>query len=166
MSETNETEEQVSEDDWAAAMGEQATVESANAAEAQPAAIFEEFSASGEKSAMPQGFDMILDTVSADHSLDAYMQLLKVDGSLVMVGVPPKPQQVSAFSLIMPRRNLSGSLIGGIAETQEMLDWCGAHGVDCDIELIPIQRINEAWDRVLRADVKYRFVIDMWSMRW
>ena len=112
-----------------------------------------------------RSLDMILDTVSADHPLDAYMQLLKVDGSLVMVGVPPKPQQISAFSLIMPRRNLSGSLIGGIPETQEMLDWCGAHGVDCDIELIPIQRINEAWDRVLKADVKYRFVIDMASMR-
>jgi uncharacterized zinc-type alcohol dehydrogenase-like protein len=110
-------------------------------------------------------FDMLLDTVSADHPLDAYMRLLKVDGSLVMVGVPPKPQQISAFSLILPRRNLSGSLIGGIAETQEMLDFCGANGIACDIELIPMQRINEAWDRVLRADVKYRFVIDMASLR-
>jgi uncharacterized zinc-type alcohol dehydrogenase-like protein len=108
---------------------------------------------------------MILDTVSADHSLDAYMQLLKVDGSLVLVGVPPKPQQISAFSLIMPRRNLSGSLIGGVAETQEMLDWCGAHGVECDIELIRMDEINAAWDRVLKADVKYRFVIDMASLR-
>jgi uncharacterized zinc-type alcohol dehydrogenase-like protein len=110
-------------------------------------------------------FDMILDTVSADHSLDAYMQLLKVDGSLVLVGVPPKPQQISAFSLIMPRRNLSGSLIGGVAETQEMLDWCGTHGVECDIELIRMDEINAAWDRVLKADVKYRFVIDMASLR-
>jgi uncharacterized zinc-type alcohol dehydrogenase-like protein len=110
-------------------------------------------------------FDMILDTVSADHSLDAYMQLLKVDGSLVLVGVPPKPQQISAFSLIMPRRNLSGSLIGGVAETQEMLDWCGTHGVECDIELIRMDQINEAWDRVMKADVKYRFVIDMASLR-
>jgi uncharacterized zinc-type alcohol dehydrogenase-like protein len=110
-------------------------------------------------------FDMLLDTVSADHPLDAYMRLLRVDGSLVMVGVPPKPQQISAFSLILPRRNLSGSLIGGIAETQEMLDFCGANGIACDVELIPMQRINEAWDRVLRADVKYRFVIDMASLR-
>ena len=110
-------------------------------------------------------FDMLLDTVSADHPLDAYMQLLRVDGSLVMVGVPPKPQQISAFSLILPRRNLSGSLIGGIAETQEMLDFCGANGIACDIELIPMQRINEAWERVLRADVKYRFVIDMASLK-
>jgi uncharacterized zinc-type alcohol dehydrogenase-like protein len=110
-------------------------------------------------------FDMILDTVSADHSLDAYMQLLKVDGSLVLVGVPPKPQQISAFSLIIPRRNLSGSLIGGVAETQEMLDWCGTHGVECDIELIRMDQINEAWDRVMKADVKYRFVIDMASLR-
>jgi uncharacterized zinc-type alcohol dehydrogenase-like protein len=108
---------------------------------------------------------MILDTVSADHSLDAYMQLLKVDGSLVLVGVPPKPQQISAFSLIMPRRNLSGSLIGGVTETQEMLDWCGVHGVECDIELIRMDEINAAWDRVLKADVKYRFVIDMASLR-
>jgi uncharacterized zinc-type alcohol dehydrogenase-like protein len=110
-------------------------------------------------------FDMLLDTVSADHPLDAYMRLLRVDGSLVMVGVPPKPQQISAFSLILPRRNLSGSLIGGIAETQEMLDFCGANGIACDIELIPMQRINEAWERVLRADVKYRFVIDMASLK-
>ena len=110
-------------------------------------------------------FDLIVDTVSADHSFDAYMQLLRVDGSLVLVGVPPKPQQISAFSLIMPRRNLSGSLIGGIAETQEMLDFCGANGVACDIELIRMDQVNEAWERVLKQDVKYRFVIDMASLR-
>jgi uncharacterized zinc-type alcohol dehydrogenase-like protein len=110
-------------------------------------------------------FDLIVDTVSADHSFDAYMQLLKVDGTLALVGVPPKPQQISAFSLIMPRRNLSGSLIGGIAETQEMLDFCGANGIACDIELIRMDQINEAWERVLKQDVKYRFVIDMASLR-
>jgi len=110
-------------------------------------------------------FDLIVDTVSADHSFDAYMQLLRVDGSLVLVGVPPKPQQISAFSLIMPRRNLSGSLIGGIAETQEMLDFCGANGIACDIELIRMDQVNEAWERVLKQDVKYRFVIDMASLK-
>jgi uncharacterized zinc-type alcohol dehydrogenase-like protein len=93
------------------------------------------------------------------------MQLLKVDGTLALVGVPPKPQQISAFSLIMPRRNLSGSLIGGIAETQEMLDFCGANGIACDIELIRMDQVNEAWERVLKQDVKYRFVIDMASLR-
>ncbi|MDX2116788.1 MAG: NAD(P)-dependent alcohol dehydrogenase [Planctomycetota bacterium] len=110
-------------------------------------------------------FDMILDTVSADHDLNAYMALLKLDGSLVLVGVPPKPQPVAAFSLIMPRKHLSGSLIGGIAETQEMLDFCGTHNVVCDIELIKMSQINEAYERMLRSDVKYRFVVDMASLK-
>jgi uncharacterized zinc-type alcohol dehydrogenase-like protein len=110
-------------------------------------------------------FDMILDTVSADHDLNAYLNLLKLDGSLVVVGVPPKPQPVAVFSLIMPRRHLSGSLIGGIPETQEMLDFCGKHDVVCDIELIKMQQINEAYERMLRSDVKYRFVIDMASLK-
>lgn len=110
-------------------------------------------------------FDLIVDTVSADHSLDAYLGLLKLDGSLVMVGVPPKPQPVNVFSLIMPRRQLAGSLIGGIAETQEMLDFCGKHNVQCDIEIIRMQQINEAYERMLKSDVKYRFVIDMASLK-
>lgn len=110
-------------------------------------------------------FDMILDTVSADHDLNAYLALLKLDGSLVMVGAPPAPQSVSVFSLLMPRRNLSGSLIGGIAETQEMLDFCGRNAVQCDIELIRMDQINEAYERMLRSDVKYRFVIDMASLK-
>jgi uncharacterized zinc-type alcohol dehydrogenase-like protein len=83
----------------------------------------------------------------------------------VLVGVPPNPQPVAAFSLIMPRKNLSGSLIGGIAETQEMLDFCGTHNVVCDIELIRMQQINEAYERMLKSDVKYRFVIDMASLK-
>jgi len=83
----------------------------------------------------------------------------------VMVGVPPNPQQVHAFSLIMPRRTLAGSLIGGIAETQQMLDFCGTHGIACDIELIRMDQINEAYERMLRSDVKYRFVIDMASLK-
>lgn len=110
-------------------------------------------------------FDLIIDTVSADHDLNAYLALIKLDGSLVMVGVPPNPQPVHAFSLIMPRKNLAGSLIGGIAETQEMLDFCGQHNVQCDIELIKIQQINQAYERMLKSDVKYRFVIDMASLK-
>jgi len=109
-------------------------------------------------------FDMILDTVSADHDLNAYLALLKLDGTLVLVGAPPAPQPVSAFSLFMPRRQLAGSLIGGIAETQEMLDFCGKHNITCDIELIAMKQINEAYERLLRSDVKYRFVIDMASL--
>jgi uncharacterized zinc-type alcohol dehydrogenase-like protein len=109
--------------------------------------------------------DLIVDTVSADHPIDAYLSLLALDGAMVMVGVPPNPQQVHAFSLIMPRRTLAGSLIGGIAETQEMLDFCGTHGVACDIELIRMDQINEAYERMLRSDVKYRFVIDMASLK-
>jgi len=110
-------------------------------------------------------FDLIIDTVSADHDLNAYLALLKLDATMVMVGVPPNPQPVHAFSLIMPRRNLAGSLIGGIAETQEMLDFCGKHNLTCDIEIIRMQQIEEAYERMLRSDVKYRFVIDMASLK-
>jgi uncharacterized zinc-type alcohol dehydrogenase-like protein len=109
--------------------------------------------------------DLIVDTVSAPHALDPYLALLRLDATMVLVGAPPTPQQVSAFSLFMPRRNLTGSLIGGIAETQRMLDFCGQHGVACDIELIRIQQINQAWDRMMKGDVKYRFVIDMASLK-
>ncbi|MFG0274184.1 MAG: NAD(P)-dependent alcohol dehydrogenase [Phycisphaerales bacterium] len=110
-------------------------------------------------------FDMILDTVSADHDLDALLALLKLDATLVMVGAPPSPQGVTIFSLLMPRRQLAGSLIGGIAETQEMLDFCGKHDIACDIELIRMDQINEAYERMLKSDVKYRFVIDMASIK-
>jgi uncharacterized zinc-type alcohol dehydrogenase-like protein len=106
-------------------------------------------------------FDFILDTVSADHDLDAYLSLLGINGNLTMVGAPPDPQKVSAFSLIMGNRSLSGSNIGGIAETQEMLDFCGKHNITADVEVIPVQKINEAYDRLVKADVKYRFSIDM-----
>jgi uncharacterized zinc-type alcohol dehydrogenase-like protein len=110
-------------------------------------------------------FDMILDTVSADHDLNALMAMLKLDATLVTVGAPANPHSVSAMSLLLPRKSLSGSLIGGIGETQEMLDFCGKHDVGCDIELIRMQEINEAYDRMLRSDVKYRFVIDMASLK-
>jgi uncharacterized zinc-type alcohol dehydrogenase-like protein len=110
-------------------------------------------------------FDLIIDTVSADHSLDALMALIKLDGTMCMVGVPPSPQQIAAFSLILPRRNLAGSCIGGIAETQEMLDFCGKHNIVCDIEKIRMDEINTAYERMLKSDVKYRFVIDMGSLK-
>lgn len=110
-------------------------------------------------------FDFILDTVSADHDLNAYLALLKLDATMVLVGAPPNPQPVSSFSLFMPRRHLAGSLIGGIAETQEMLDFCGKHNIECDIELIRMDQINQAYERMLRSDVKYRFVIDMASLK-
>jgi alcohol dehydrogenase (NADP+) len=110
-------------------------------------------------------FDFILDAVSAEHDVNAYIQLLRRDGNMTLVGAPGKPMSIPAFSLIMGRRSLSGSPIGGIAETQEMLDFCGAHNITADVEVIPIQKINEAYERLLKADVKYRFSIDMASLK-
>ena len=108
-------------------------------------------------------FDFILDTVSAEHDINAYLELLKANGTLVLVGAPAQPLPVNAFNLIAKRRQFAGSLIG-IAETQEMLDFCADHNIVSDIELIPIQKINEAYSRLLKSDVKYRFVIDMKSL--
>jgi uncharacterized zinc-type alcohol dehydrogenase-like protein len=110
-------------------------------------------------------FDFILDCVAAKHDINAYLEMLKPDGTVVQVGAPPEPLEVSAFNLIFGRKSLAGSLIGGIAETQEMLDFCAEHGIVSDIEMIPIQKINEAYDRVIKSDVKYRFVIDMQSLK-
>jgi uncharacterized zinc-type alcohol dehydrogenase-like protein len=110
-------------------------------------------------------FDFILDAVSADHDINAYLQLLRRDGNLTLVGAPAKPLAVAAFALLFRRRSLSGSLIGGIAETQEMLDFCGAHKITADVEVIPIQKVNEAYDRMLKSDVKYRFSIDLASLK-
>ena len=107
----------------------------------------------------------VLDAVSAQHDINAYLRLLKVDGSLALVGAPENPLPVAAFSLIPARRTFAGSLIGGIAETQEMLDFCGKHNIVSDIEMINIQQINEAYERLLKGDVKYRFVIDMASIK-
>ena len=110
-------------------------------------------------------FDFILNAVSADHDINAYIQLLRRDGNITLVGAPQKPLAVSAFGLIFGRRSLSGSPIGGIPETQEMLDFCGAHRITSDVEVIPIQKVNEAYERLLKADVKYRFSIDMASLK-
>jgi uncharacterized zinc-type alcohol dehydrogenase-like protein len=118
----------------------------------------------GEMAKHAGTFDFILDAVSAEHDLNAYLQLLAPDGNLTLVGAPEKPLPVSSFALIMGRKSLSGSLIGGLAETQEMLDFCGAHNITSDIEMIRMDQINEAYERMLKSDVKYRFVIDMSSL--
>jgi uncharacterized zinc-type alcohol dehydrogenase-like protein len=110
-------------------------------------------------------FDFVLDTVAAEHDLNAYLQLLRRDGNLTLVGAPDKPLPVSAFGLIFGNHSLSGSLIGGIRQTQEMLDFCGEHGITADVEAIPIQKVNEAYERLARSDVKYRFSIDMASLK-
>ena len=110
-------------------------------------------------------FNFILDAVSAEHDINAYLNLLARDGNLTLVGAPEKPLAVSAFGLLFGRRSLSGSAIGGIPETQEMLDFCGEHNITSDVEVIPIQKINEAYERLLRSDVKYRFCIDMASLK-
>ena len=110
-------------------------------------------------------FDFILDTVSAEHDLNAYIQLLSHDGNITLVGLPDKPYAISAYGLLFGRRSLSGSVIGGIAETQEMLDFCGKHDITADVEIIPIQKVNEAYERLSKADVKYRFSIDMASLK-
>jgi alcohol dehydrogenase (NADP+) len=110
-------------------------------------------------------FDFILDAVSADHDIMAYINLLRRDGNITLVGAPEKPLPVAAFGLIMGRRSLSGSPIGGIPETQEMLDFCSQHNITADVEVIPIQKVNEAYERLLKSDVKYRFSIDMASLK-
>jgi len=110
-------------------------------------------------------FDFILDAVSAQHDINAYLNLLRLDGKITLVGAPEKPLPVNAFALLFGRRSLGGSLIGGIAETQEMLDFCGKHNITSDVEVIPVQKINEAYERLARADVKYRFSIDMASLK-
>ncbi|WP_201319716.1 zinc-binding dehydrogenase, partial [Burkholderia sp. E168m30] len=111
-------------------------------------------------------FDFILNTVAAQHDLNPFLHLLKRDGTMTLVGAPehdhPSPQ---VFNLIFKRRRLAGSLIGGIAETQEMLDFCAEHGITSDIETIPMQQINAAYERMLKSDVKYRFVVDMASLK-
>lgn len=115
----------------------------------------------GALDALANRFHVVLDTVSASHDLNAYLNLLRLDGVLALVGVPPQPIPVQAFSLIMKRRILAGSLIGGIRQTQEMLDYCAAKNITADVEVIPIQQVEAAYERTLKSDVRYRFVIDM-----
>jgi uncharacterized zinc-type alcohol dehydrogenase-like protein len=110
-------------------------------------------------------FDFILDTVSAEHDIAAYVGQLSPDGTVCLVGAPPEPFPITSFGLIFGRKRLAGSLIGGIARTQEMLDFCGQHGITSDVEVIPMPQINEAYERMLRSDVKYRFSIDMASLK-
>ena len=118
-----------------------------------------------QMAAQAGSFDFILDAVSATHDISAYLNLLKHDGNLVLVGAPEKPLPVAAFPLIFRRRSFSGSLIGGLPETQEMLDFCGQHNITSDVEMIRMDQINEAYERMLKSDVKYRFVIDMASLK-
>ena len=119
----------------------------------------------GAMAAQTARLDFVLDTVSADHDVNAYLALLKLDGTLVLVGVPDRPLAVSPFSLIAGRKSFAGSGIGGVAETQEMLDFCADKGIACDVEMIRMDQINEAYERLLKGDVKYRFVIDMASLK-
>jgi uncharacterized zinc-type alcohol dehydrogenase-like protein len=108
--------------------------------------------------------DFILDTVSAPHDLNMYLNLLRMDGTMVLVGLPEKPTELNAFSVVTNRRRLAGSSIGGIRETQEMLDYCAEQNITSDVEVIPIQRIAEAYERTIKGDVRYRFVIDLQTL--
>jgi uncharacterized zinc-type alcohol dehydrogenase-like protein len=110
-------------------------------------------------------FDLIVDTISAPHDYNQYLGILRPQGAMVIVGVPPEPTPVAAFSLIMGNKRLAGSMIGGIAETQEMLDYCARNNIVSDIEIIPAQKINQAYERMIRGDVRYRFVIDIASLK-
>lgn len=118
----------------------------------------------GEMKARSKSFDFILDTVSAPHSLDAYLTLLKQDATMTLVGLPEVPPSFGVFNLIGRRASIAGSMIGGMTETQQMLDYCGEHNIVSEVEVIPIHKINEAFERLLKQDVKYRFVIDMSSL--
>ncbi len=117
-----------------------------------------------QMAALKGKLDFILDTVSASHDLNAYLKLLRRNGTLCQVGLPEEPSSIEAFSMVANRRSLSGSSIGGVKETQEMLDYCAEHGIVSDVEVIPMEKINEAYDRVVKSDVKYRFVIDLKSL--
>ena len=112
-----------------------------------------------------QSFDFILDTVSAEHNLNAYLELVKPGGTLTLLGAPEQPLSLAVFGLLTKRRRLAGSMIGGIRETQEMLDFCAERNISADVEVIRIEQLNEAYERLLRSDVKYRFVIDMASLK-
>jgi uncharacterized zinc-type alcohol dehydrogenase-like protein len=110
-------------------------------------------------------FDFVLDTVSAPHDYNTYINLLKTDGTMILVGAPDKPTPLEPFPLILHRRSIAGSVIGGIRETQEMLEFCAEHKIESDVEVIPVQQVNEAYERVLQSDVRFRFVIDLASLK-
>lgn len=153
----------------AASMGAEVTVLSTSqnkAADAKHlgAHHFEDTSNKDTFKRLANRFDLILNTIAAPHNLDPYLGMVKNHGTMVMVGIPSNPPSLSSDALIRGRKKLMGSLIGGLAETQEMLDYCAGHNILSDIELIKIQEINEAYERMLRGDVKYRFVIDMGSL--
>lgn len=140
----------------------QAKVEDANRLGAHEAVL----SSDAQQMAKFAGkLDLILDTVSAKHDVNAYLKLLKIDGSVVLVGLPPEPIEISAFNVVKGRRSFSGSNIGGIAETQEMLDFCAEHNITADIELIDASQINDAFSRLEKGGVKYRFVVDMTTLK-
>jgi uncharacterized zinc-type alcohol dehydrogenase-like protein len=154
----------------AAAMGAEVTVLSTSNSKKDDAIKLgaKNFANTKEKSTFEKYtryFDFMINTVSADIDLNAYLSLLKRDGTLVVVGVPEQPASLHAFSLIGQRNSIAGSLIGGIEETQEMLDFCGRHNITSEIELIPIDKINEAYERMIKGDVRYRFVIDINSLK-
>lgn len=154
----------------AKAMGAEVTVFTTSASKVEDAKNLgaDEAVLSTDKEQMKNGskdFDVILDTVSAAHNVNEYLSLLKVDGSLVLVGAPAEPLPVASFNLIMGRKSFAGSNIGGIAETQEMLDFCAEHSITADIEMIEMQEINEAYERLEKGDVRYRFVVDMASLK-
>jgi alcohol dehydrogenase (NADP+) len=155
---------------FAAAFGAEVTVLSTSASKKNDALALgaDHFAVTKDADTMKalQGkFDFILNTVSAQHDYNEYLNLLTLNGAMVVVGVPPLPNAVHAFSLIMKRRTLAGSLIGGIKETQEMLDFCAEHNIVSDVEVIKADYINEAYERILKSDVKYRFVIDIASLK-
>jgi alcohol dehydrogenase (NADP+) len=115
----------------------------------------------GDMKDAERSFDYILDTISGQHILEYYMKLLKTDGTFILVGASPEPLPLSPFSLILKRNKIGGSLVGGIKETQEMLDFCGKHNIVCDVELVSCDYANKAWERMLNCDVKFRFVLDV-----
>jgi alcohol dehydrogenase (NADP+) len=129
------------------------------------AASFEVTNEKGTFEKLRDRFDLVIDTVSAPHEYSDYLRTLRSLGTMVLLGIPATPERVDAAALIMGNRRLVGSIIGGIAETQQMLDYCGKHGITCDVEVIPMRDVNTAYERVLRSDVRYRFVIDMASLR-
>jgi uncharacterized zinc-type alcohol dehydrogenase-like protein len=153
----------------AASMGAEVTVLSTSRAKEADARrlgahAFESTQEKGVFKRLAGRFDLLIDTISAPHDYNKYLSTLRPRGAMVLLGVPPEPTPVAAFSLISGNKRLAGSLIGGIAETQELLDYCGVHGIVADVEVIPIQKINEAWERMMKGDVRYRFVIDAASL--